>query len=299
VSLNSKQIILVVCVVLISVNLARAKSWRGLEPLHSTRADVLRLFGRPIDDKYSYEWRYDFPEGRAAISFSSGDPCVEGLPGGWKLPKDIVLEIEIYPRVEKKMEEVLTPSKEYEDIHAAHTAHVFYVDSEEGITFTVGGQGTVESITYGPTAKDKDYSCGGYKYAIPIAPGAKLKKYELATFDMFGSISFSDAEARLDNLVFNFSQSKDPNWRGYIVVYAGRRSYLGEAQFKANCYKDYLVRVRKIDPGSLFAVDGGFREEFEVYLYQGRADYYPPLLMPSVSPKEARVINRRLKSCGK
>lgn len=297
--MSSKQIILGMCVVLMSISSASAKSWRGLEPLHSTRADVLRLLGSPIDDKYPYEWRYNFPEEGAAIRFSSGEPCKEGLPGGSKLPKDIVVEIEIYPRVERKMEEVLTPGKEYEDIHAAHTAHVFYVDSEEGITFTVGGQGTVESIAYGPTAKDKDYSCGGYKFAIPIPPGVKLKKYELATFDMFGKISFSDAEARLDNLVFNFLQSKDPNWRGYIVVYAGRRSYLGEAQFKANCYKDYLVRAWKIDPGSLFAVDGGFREEFEVYLYQGKADYYPPLLRPSVSPKEARVINRRLKSCGK
>src|SRR5215217_3634411 len=299
--MSAKQIILGVCGVLISINSAYAKSWRGLEPLHSTRADVERLFGHPIDDKYPYEWRYDFPEERASIRFSSGEPCEEGLPGGWKLPKDIVLEIEIYPRVEKKMEEALTPGKEYEDIHAAHTPHVYYVDSEEGITFTVGGEGTVQSITYGPTAKDKDYSCGGYKYAIPVAPGVKLKKYELATFDMFGAISFSDAEARLDNFVINLLQSKekDPSWRGYIVVYAGRRSYLGEAQFKANCYKDYLVRVRKIDSGSLFAVDGGFREQFEVLLYQGKADYYPPPLMPSVSPTKARVINRRLKSCGK
>ena len=48
----------------------------------------------------------------------------------------------------------------------------------------------------------------------------------------------------------------DPQWRGYIVVYAAPRSHIGEAQFKANCYKNYLVRVRKMDPASLFAVDG-------------------------------------------
>ena len=292
-----KQIILVACVVLMSINSARAKSWRGIEPLHSTRADVERLLGPP-GKKEPGTWIYDFPEERALIEFSSGEPCVEGLPYGLKLPKDIVLEIQIYPRVEKKMEEVLTPGKEYEDIHAAHTQHIYYFDSDEGIQFTVWG-GIVQSITYGPTAKDKDYSCGEYKYAIPIVPGVKLKKYELATFDSFGAISFSDAEARLDNFVINLLQSKkeDPSWRGYIVVYAGRRSYVGEAQFKANCYKDYLVRVRNIDPGSLFAVDGGFREEFEVHLYLGRADYYPPVLLPSVSPKKAQVINRRLKSC--
>ena len=298
--MSSKQIILGVCVVLISISSASAKSWRGIEPLHSTRADVERLLGRPTDDKDPYTLIYDFPEERALIDLSSGAPCEEGLPYGVNVPKDIVLEIEIYPSVEKKMEEVLTPGKEYEQIHAAHTPHIYYFDSEEGIRFTVWG-GIVQSIGYGPTAKEKDYSCGELKFATPIPPGVKLKKFELATFDTFGAISFRDAEARLDNFVIQVFQlnEKDPGWRGYIVVYAGRRSYAGEAQFKANCYKDYLVRVRKIDPGSLFAVDGGFREQFEVALYIGRVDYYPPVLLPSVSPKKAQVINRRLKSCSK
>ena len=92
-------------------------------------------------------------------------------------------------------------------------------------------------------------------------------------------------------------KEKDPSWRGYIIVYAGRRSYRGEAQFKANCYKNYLVRVRKMDPGSLFAVDGGFRDEFGVDLFYGRAAEYPPVLLPTVSPKKAQVINRPLRRC--
>jgi hypothetical protein len=299
--MSAKQIILGVCVVLISINSAYAKSWRGLEPLHSTRADVARLFGRPIDDKYPYEWMYDFPEERAFIRFSSGDPCEEGLPGGLKVPKDIVVEIEIYPRAQKKMEEVLTAGKEYEEIRAAHTAHIYYFDSEEGVSFTVTADGLVQSISYSPSAKEKDYQCGEYKYAAPILPGVKLKKVELATLDSFGAISFIDAQARLDNLIIQLFQlnEKDPGWRAYIVVYAGRRSYIGEAQFMASCYKNYLVRVRKPDPESVIAVDGGFREEFEVYLYLGRADHYPPLLLPTVSPKKVQVNNRRLKSCDK
>lgn len=298
--MSSKQIILVVCVVLMSINSASAKSWRGIEPLHSTRADVQRLLGRPTNDKNPYIWIYDFPEERAFIQFSWGEPCEEGLPYGVKLPEGIVLEIVTDPRVEKKMEEVLTPGKEYEEVHAAHTEHIYYFDSVEGLRFTVW-KGLVQRIAYFPTAKDKDYSCGEYKFAIPIPPGVKLKKFEVPTFDSFGAMRFSDAEVRLDNFVINLFRMKeeDPGWRGYIVVYAGRRSYLGEAQFKANCYKNYLVRVRKIDPGSLFAVDGGFREEFEVLLYHGKADNYPPVLLPSVSPKKARVINRRLKSCGR
>jgi hypothetical protein len=37
--MSSKLIVFGVCVLLLTINSASAKSWRGLEPLHSTRAD--------------------------------------------------------------------------------------------------------------------------------------------------------------------------------------------------------------------------------------------------------------------
>ena len=296
--MSSKQIILGLCVVFVSISSAAAKSWRGIEPLHSMRADVVRLLGPPIDGKSPHMWIYDFPEERAFIHFASGEPCEDGLPEGSKAPKDMVLLIDLYPRVPKKTAEVLAAGREYETVRAAHTPHVYYFDSEEGIRFTVQ-DGVVSSMSYGPTAKDKDYRCGEYKYAAPVAPGAKLKGVEHYPFDDFGDVSYEDAKARLDNFViqlFNLLE-QEPEWRGYIVVYAGRRSSIGEARYKANCYKNYLVRVRKMDPAKLFTVDGGFRDDFRVDLYIGRADYYPPVLLPTVSPKKAHVINRRLTTC--
>lgn len=298
--MSSKQFILVVCVVLISINSASAKSWRGIEPFHSTRADVERLFGLPVD-KVAGMWIYDFPEERAFISFSSGEPCEEGLPGGFKLPKDIVVYINTSPTIQKKMEELLTSGKEYDHFIDPHTSSIHYFDSEEGITFIVSG-GLVHQISYyGPDAEEKNYLCGEYKYAGPIRSDMKRPTVAQMPFERFGNIRSDEAHARLDNYVIQLFdlKEKDPSWRGYIIVYAGRRSYRGEAQFKANCYKNYLVRVRKMDPESLFAVDGGFREEFGVDLFYGRADEYPPVLGPSVSPKKAQVINRRLKSCGR
>lgn len=296
--MSSPQIIFGLCVVLMSINSASARSWRGIEPLHSTRADVIRLLGRPFDDKSPYMSIYDFPEERALIHFSSGRPCEEGLPDGWKVPKDTVIAIDLYPTSPKKMSEVLAPGKEYKEIRAAHTPHVYYVGSEEGVRFTVQN-GVVSSMSYGSSARDKGLACGEYKYAAQVPAGAKLHTVEHYPFDNFGNISFYNAQARLDNFIIQLFQLKkeEPQWQGYIIVYAGRRSYIGEAQYKANCYKNYLVRVRKMDPRSLFAVDGGFREEMEVKLYLGRSDYYPPVLMPTVSPKKATVIRRRLKSC--
>ena len=279
--MSAKQIILGVCVVLMSINSAYAKSWRGIEPLHSTRADVERLFGPPVD-KMAGMWIYDFPEERAFISFSSGEPCEEGLPGGFKLPKDKVVYINTSPTTLKKMDEVLTLGKEYEHFLDPHTSSIHYFDSEEGITFVVSG-GLVHEISYyGPAAEEKNYQCAEYKYAVPIGPNLKRPPIAQMPFESFGNIRMGYIHAMLDNYVIQLFdlKEKDPSWRGYIIVYAGRRSYRGEAQFKANCYKNYLVRVRRMDPGSLFAVDGGFRDEFGVDLFYGLADYYPPVLLP-------------------
>jgi len=292
-----KSYLIRILLLLMSAIPASAKVWRGIEPLHSTRADVERILGPPNFDNSPYLPVYAFPEGRAIISYSS-NACEEGVPGGWNVPKDTVIEITLYPETLRKLSEMLTPGKKYEQIHAVHTQHVYYVDSEEGITFTASLD-VVQSIRYGPSAKDKALACGEYKYAAPIPAGVELKKVEQYPFDRFGNISFYDAQARLDNFVIQLFELKkdDPLWRGYIIVYAGRRSYSGEAQFKANCYKNYLVRVRKMNPASLFAVDGGFSEEMSVELYVGHANYYPPVLWPTLSPKKVEVIRRRLKSC--
>ncbi|HEX5603181.1 MAG TPA: hypothetical protein VFX63_11545, partial [Pyrinomonadaceae bacterium] len=154
--MSPNQIILVAFVVLLSINSARAKSWRGIEPPHSTRADVERLFGLPVD-KMAGIWRYDFPEERAFISFSSGGPCEEGVPNGFKLPKDIVVYINTSPTVLKKMEEVLRTGKEYDHFIDPHTSAIHYFDSEEGIAFIVSG-GLVQQISYsGPEAEEKNY----------------------------------------------------------------------------------------------------------------------------------------------
>ena len=44
-------------------------------------------------------------------------------------------------------------------------------------------------------------------------------------------------------------------------------------------------------------LDGGYREDMQVQLYLGRTDYYPPVLIPTVSPKKAQLIKQRLRRC--
>lgn len=80
-------------------------------------------------------------------------------------------------------------------------------------------------------------------------------------------------------------------------MYAGRRAYAAEGQFSADCAKNYLVKVRGMDADSLIAADGGFREELRVELYLSPKDVYPPLLMPTVSPKKVKILPGMLRRC--
>ena len=278
---------------LLMTSVTQAKAWRGVIPLHSTRADVERLLGRP----QSNYWQYNFEEERAHITYSDS-PCEEGLPGGWAVPKGMVVEIYTVPNKDLKLSEVLIPGKDYRQIRAAHTQHVYYVDAEEGVSYTAY-VGMVQSISYLPSAKEKPLSCGEYKYASPVAEGAKLASIEHYPLDTYGDIPFEDAKARLDNFVIELQilKADDPKWRGYIVVYAGRRARAGEARFRAECAKQYLVTVRGMDADSLVAADGGFRDELMVELYLSPGNVYPPILRPTVSPKKMKLLPGILRKC--
>src|SRR5215217_5430904 len=119
-TMSSKGYLFCLSILLVSTVPTFAKSWRGIEPAHSTSGDVERLLGPPNVEKSKFSWTYDFPEERAFIHFSSGEPCEEGLADGWKFPKDTVVYIEIYPGAESKWADVRTPGKDYEQARAAH-----------------------------------------------------------------------------------------------------------------------------------------------------------------------------------
>src|SRR5205807_5945212 len=100
--------------ILTSGRVASAKSWMGITPLHSTRADVERRLGRPIFDQNVY----DAPDGRAIVTYASGVACEEGLSGLVNIPKDTVTEIYVTLANSLKLSEVLIADKQYVQIHA-------------------------------------------------------------------------------------------------------------------------------------------------------------------------------------
>jgi hypothetical protein len=270
-----------------------AKAWRGIVPLHSTRADVDKLLGRPTFEDSGY----DIDGQRVLIAYSA-QGCEEGLPGGWNVPRNTVVDISISSTKDLKLADVLVPGRDYEQIYGAHTPHIDYVDVQDGVRYRTV-EGSVQTISYfGAEADNKKLRCGEYKYAAPVPAGTK-NKFEQYPFDSYGKIPFEDAAARLDNFVIQLLNLNHgtPHYRGFIIAYAGPSAHDREAQSVAECSKNYLVKVREAAAATIVAVDGGYRDEFIVELYIMPTDAYPPMLLPTVSPRKVEILKGAFAPC--
>jgi len=289
----SATIAVLIFVVMFGSQTVKGKAWRGIVPLHSTRGDVEKLLGPPtLEDS-----GYDIDGDQVQITYS-GRGCEEGLPGGWSVAPSTVVNISVVPHKNLVLDDVLVPGKDYQKIYGSDPVKVDYVDAQDGVRFTTS-EDSVQKISYfGSEADDKKFRCGEYKYAGPV-PSVAKNRFEQNPFDSYGKIPFDDAQARLDsfmNQLRNLNEGAS-HYRGFIIIYAGRSAVAGEASTIAECSKNYLVGVRNAAPDAVIAVDGGYRDEFKVELYIMPNDAYPPLLMPTVSPKQVQILPGHLTPC--
>ncbi|MFL6229506.1 MAG: hypothetical protein ACJ741_12080 [Pyrinomonadaceae bacterium] len=114
------------------------------------------------------------------------------------------------------------------------------------------------------------------------------------SFDFYGHISWENEKARLDN--FANELQHDPKLVGYIIVYAGKHSCVGEAQNHARRAMGYLVKTRHIQQSRLRAIDGGFQEEFGVTLQPWLSSTGEFAPSPTLKPSEVTVSDCKPKS---
>ena len=106
-----------------------AKEWRGIVPLHSTRADVERLLGRP-NAKYE---RYDIENEEAQIFYSKGR-CLNG----WDVPLDTVIEISVSFKQSRTLSDLKVDLSKYERFRDPEvTSHTYYANGHEGLMYVV------------------------------------------------------------------------------------------------------------------------------------------------------------------
>jgi len=263
------------------VSLSLSKEWRGIVPLHSTRADVERVLGAPTEPRGSI---YKTETENVSIWYAD-EPCKKGVSELWNVPRGTVLSITVYPQTKPSVADLQLDESKYKKVANTHLQGItYFTNDEEGIRIETF-EGKVNSIIYTPAAKDSHLRCPG---SSAQQSSDAEKEYFIRKFDEYSNISFNDEKARLDNLAIYLQ--REPEMKGYIIAYAGRRARADEAQARAERAKNYLVNVRGVNAERIVTIDGGHREELEVDVYVLPRGVSAPTATPTVDPSEVQTI---------
>gem|GEM_PF-1187987 len=155
-------LLLHLCLTLPMMPAPQGQGWHSIVPLHSTRADVERLIGKP-----NFEYGlYDFDNERVDIIYTSNDGCGASQEDGWRVPKDTVLSISVSLKEMKPLSQLSIDREKYEKTEGGDVEGiVYYSNKDEGITYEVR-YNKVTAIMYGPTTKDEYLRC-----SIPAVRG--------------------------------------------------------------------------------------------------------------------------------
>ncbi|HEV8591064.1 MAG TPA: hypothetical protein VGQ55_03105, partial [Pyrinomonadaceae bacterium] len=93
----------------------------------------------------------------------------------------------------------------------------------------------------------------------------------------------ADRNARLDN--FAIQLQNEPDARGYVIAYGGRKSLPGVAAKSSAASKTYLGDIRGIEYDRIVTLDGGYREAPMTELWIVPRGSTPPQASPTVEIK--------------
>lgn len=109
--------------------------------------------------------------------------------------------------------------------------------------------------------------------------------------DNYGDVRFSDEKAVLDSFAKRIL--KQPGSRGVITTFAGYRTFRGEARFRLNRAKNYLVKRHKIPASRIVTIDGGHMDEVKWYVMVIAPGEEIPEPEPATIPKSAVKYTKR------
>jgi len=270
---------------LLTVPRAEAKGWRGIVPLHSTRADVERLLGPPSEKLSEYSVLYRTENETLTINYARGLPCGLGEKySQWRVARDTVASIHITPNMGSPLSKLSIDESRYKKRSGgSRPEDIYYINDQDGETLRVF-MNEVMDITYSPAASDEHLRCArmtgsSHNNCEGLAPNA---------FDSYGELSRTQENQRLDNFVIALMQQKGR--AGYIIAYGGKRARVREAIGRAQRARNYLIKVRSFPPDQLKAIDGGHREKASVELYIVPPGGCPPASTPTIDPRDVRIV---------
>ena len=249
--------------------LQQEKGWRGIVPLHSTRAEVEALIGPPLANGRTYALK----EERVNVVYSEGG-C-DRNKAEWNVPQNTVLGITIYPQTKVFISDLRLDLSKFEKlIDEQNPNFVSYRNQDLGMGIRAKSNGEIVVVEYFPLDKDRHLRC-------PEFSRDQLSRDSLAyfKFDEYPNLSFADEKARLNNFATRLLQ--EPNSKGYIIAHPGRGMASGSALTRAEKAKRYLVNVRRIDSTRIVALGGSRRGKFSVALYTVPDSFsFPPITQP-------------------
>jgi len=278
-----KIILFCVSVIFCFAATVKPQGWREIRPLHSTREDVERLIGPPMQPNGA---TYDLKGERVNIGYSDVR-CTKGWPYGWNVPARTVTSITVYPQPRPKLSELpIDISKSTKYVDPAGVIH--YNNDEEGLSVAVDpNEYEVMVLEYYPAARDAHLRC----------PEAAERERQIAKGESEvrrPDVNYSDTSLEKKHIYLDYfadQLEKTPSDSTvYIIAYAGQRARVGEAQTRASQAKDYLTTKRDIDPRRIVIIDGGHRDPAGVDFYIIRRGQPKPLPSPNVYPGNVEII---------
>jgi hypothetical protein len=264
---------------------AEAKGWRGIVPLHSTRAEVERLLGPPTEQHADYSVLYRTANETLIINYARGLPCGIGENySQWRVPRDTVEGILITPNMGSRLSQLSIDESKYKKRSGGDRPEdIYYINDEDGESLRVF-QDQVMDITYAPAASDEYLRCAGmtgssHNNCEGLAPPA---------FDTYDEISQAQEKQRLDNFAVALMEQKGS--AGYIIGYTGKRARVGEATERAQRAGNYLIKVRNFPEGQLKVINGGYNEKSSVELYIVPPGGCPPASTPIIDPRDVQIV---------
>ena len=262
------------------------KGWKGLVPLRSTRRDVEAVVGPPAPGGDSL---YLTNEATIFVLYSDG-PCEKGWPYGWNVEKDTVVSIVVSPKEPRMLSDLNLDKDKYLQSRDSHiNTRMVYANRSEGITLVVDEiTGKVKSISYHPTDSQQKLQCPDAASRLPVGHSQTDPS---ARFDVYSDLSPDLERERLDAVAAALRGRREADV--YLIAYAGKIAHKGEAGARAACARDYLIRKHHIQADRIHAIDGGYRETFEVEIYVEEKDGTIPLATPTVRPSAVKITHDR------
>ena len=155
---------------LVITQISQVGDWRGIVPLRSTRADVERLLGRPVEGSSHL---YQTANERISITYSQR-PC----DYDWQVPLGTVINISVHSMNPPAFAALKLDERGYEKRRDVHLESLFYyVNQEKGINYTVDtAAGVVTGVEYFPSAKDNSRRCSRPKDSTGVRKSSLTPK---------------------------------------------------------------------------------------------------------------------------